>query len=721
MSAKKKIAAVVAVILTIALLVGGVFAYTDFSQDFINRFRGGNDNDILLHDDFEPGVNKDVYVENTGETEMIVRVKFTEYLQIGNTPIVGTDPNDKSTWELHLFGESSPATENCTLETHDYFTWVMSGGTKVYKPGTGEAGNDSFTVGQDFEDGAIAKNTLPANEPVSMAEYMANRETYDAEVNGRWILDTDGYAYWSKLLQPHTATNLLLDNVITAVKPDDNYYYAIDVILEGANKTEAYKLIDRGATDDGEDFINETVNPTPPPITEEPRVLTVKVAVDSVGKMMDWGEYGSVSGIRLNWNYDTETGHESNKAIADGEIVVDWGDGSVDYIPVTEGEYVSDAVINFYFPGDTGREAYINATSQEMTMVGVGPYHEYAKPGEYVITLYGSTLVEDWEFFYSPGHSGGFSAIAWQAVELYDPLEPGYYNYLSYATGAMVRLRSFPERFLVNYPSLTDVSYLFNTTWLLSANQTRFALETIPADFFSYSPLIRSFNDTFSRTSIKSLPAGLFDNNSAATSFSGTFAECYDLETVPSDLFANIPNSSSVSFYSTFYGDEKITHLPELWNTHNNAQTDGRTFNGCVGADNFLEAVAHGWAQMPGAEITSFNVSYSGAASGSVNVPLQQIAYETISLPVSVSERTITFDATVTGNWLSSVPGLTHWYGYYNQSAPTFAWEAWAEIANTDDTGITITIPANFEGEFFISACPYDSWSEYVYFTITVS
>jgi hypothetical protein len=66
MSAKKKIAAVVAVILTIALLVGGVFAYTDFSQDFINRFRGGNDNDILLHDDFEPGVNKDVYVENTG-------------------------------------------------------------------------------------------------------------------------------------------------------------------------------------------------------------------------------------------------------------------------------------------------------------------------------------------------------------------------------------------------------------------------------------------------------------------------------------------------------------------------------------------------------------------------------------------------------------------------------------------------------------------------------
>jgi alternate signal-mediated exported protein len=279
MSAKKKIAAIVAVILTIALLVGGVFAYTDFSQDFINRFRGGNDNDILLHDDFEPGVNKDVYVENTGETEMIVRVKFTEYLQIGNTPIVGTDPNDKATWELHLFGETSPATENCTLETHDYFTWVMSGGTKVYKPGTGEAGNDSFTVGQDFEDGAIAKTTLPANVPISMAEYMANRETYDAEVNGRWILDTDGYAYWSKLLQPHTATNLLLDNVITAVKPDDNYYYAIDVILEGANKTEAYKLIDKGATDDGEDLIDGLDGDDTPP----PALLNVMPQIKTLG------------------------------------------------------------------------------------------------------------------------------------------------------------------------------------------------------------------------------------------------------------------------------------------------------------------------------------------------------------------------------------------------------------------------------------------------------
>jgi hypothetical protein len=265
LSDRRKITAAIAIILTLALLAGGVFAFTDLSQDFINRFRGGNDNDVLLHDDFEPGVNKDVYVENTGETEMIVRVKFTEYLQIGNEPIIGTDPDDKSTWELHLFpntalvsAASYTGTEPqvvgneeaikgefdgaCSEPPHNYFAWVMSGAEKVYKPGTGEAGNDSFTIGQEFADGATAKLTLAANAPITMAEYTANREVYDAETAGRWILDTDGWCYWSKYLAPHTATNLLLDNVITTAEPDDNYYYAIDVILEAANLTEAYKL-----------------------------------------------------------------------------------------------------------------------------------------------------------------------------------------------------------------------------------------------------------------------------------------------------------------------------------------------------------------------------------------------------------------------------------------------------------------------------------------------
>jgi len=84
MSPKKKVALVTAIVVLAALLLGGAFAWIDFSQNFVNRFRGGVTPDILLHDDFEPWVNKDVYVENPGEQDMYVRVQFKEFLQIGN-------------------------------------------------------------------------------------------------------------------------------------------------------------------------------------------------------------------------------------------------------------------------------------------------------------------------------------------------------------------------------------------------------------------------------------------------------------------------------------------------------------------------------------------------------------------------------------------------------------------------------------------------------------
>ena len=265
MSAKKKFAAVTASILALALLIGGAFAWTDFSQNAINRFRGNVDPDVTLHDDFEQDINKDVYVENTGEVDLIVRVKFNEYFQIGNVPIVGGNANDKDTWETHMFPTgaregSIPAVageldDNCKLDSHEYFSWLISGATKIYKPGTGEMGNYDYTDGETFPDGTIAKPTLPEMAPITMAEYIANKPTYDAETDGRWILDTDGWCYWSKLLVKDTATNLLLDNVVKTKDPDDNYLYNIDVILQASNVTEAYLLIGKGMSDEAENHI----------------------------------------------------------------------------------------------------------------------------------------------------------------------------------------------------------------------------------------------------------------------------------------------------------------------------------------------------------------------------------------------------------------------------------------------------------------------------------
>ncbi len=240
MSTRKKLAAITAFALIASLLVGGVFAWTDFSQNFINRFRGGVTPDALLHDDFEPWENKDVYVENTGEQDIFVRVKLNEFLQVGNNPVIpGTVAKDTKTWKTHLW-DTTPA--DCALETHDYFTWIL-GGEKIYLPGTSEFGNETYADGEEGPNGEIAKPTLPANDIVLMADYIANKAAYDA-AGGRWVLDTDGWAYWSLPLETKQATSLLLTDVDKKdpFNIDDNFYYAIDVKMNATNKTEAWKM-----------------------------------------------------------------------------------------------------------------------------------------------------------------------------------------------------------------------------------------------------------------------------------------------------------------------------------------------------------------------------------------------------------------------------------------------------------------------------------------------
>ena len=86
---------------------------------------------------------------------------------------------------------------------------------------------------------------------------------------GFWILDTDGWCYWSELLNPDTATSLLLDNVTLideSNKPGDNYAYFIDVRLQACNRYEVDDLIarvDGDITEQGEAIIRWIAESTP--------------------------------------------------------------------------------------------------------------------------------------------------------------------------------------------------------------------------------------------------------------------------------------------------------------------------------------------------------------------------------------------------------------------------------------------------------------------------
>ena len=318
---RKKSAAIVAIALSLALIMGGVFAFTDFSQSFTNRFRGGADPDILLHDDFEPGVNKDVYVENTGKVPMIVRVQFAEYLQIGNTPVTGLNPDDKTTWVIREF-YTAPAADG-SLPSQNRHIWYMTGNKKVFKPGTGEMGSYQFTAGQTFPDGSVAKETLGKTPVMLMADYLANKAAVDAAYpDGVWVLDTDGWCYWTKALKPGEATSLLLDNVIPDPddKPDDNYYYAIDVRLQASNLTEAY-LLEYDITEGGKLIIDGIVNP-PVYAASQEEGERFSFVLDTQYGISD-GMFGTES-LNVILNIDANPGNN---------FTIDWGDGMVSSVP----------------------------------------------------------------------------------------------------------------------------------------------------------------------------------------------------------------------------------------------------------------------------------------------------------------------------------------------------------------------------------------------------
>lgn len=317
MSAKKKIAVICAAVLTLALLMGGVLAYTDFSQNAINRFRGTGDSDILLHDDFDSKTGiKHVYVENTGSSPMLVRVQFAEFFQVGNDILVGGNSTDKNTWVVHKF--TTPDFEDCGLVSHKYFQWVMSGNQVVFLPGISEVGYTEYTEGEIGPNGNIAKKTLEYAPVIPIALYVADPDTYDTDYpNGMWVVDVDGWCYWTKGLKSGEATNLLLEKVLKIDSPDDNYYYAIDVRLQAANFTEAYKLYngslspndpkyDQGggkATDDGK-FVIDRISSGPQKLSNPANIIVDVCGNEdmhtALSGTVSWSIISSTPGITID-------------------------------------------------------------------------------------------------------------------------------------------------------------------------------------------------------------------------------------------------------------------------------------------------------------------------------------------------------------------------------------------------------------------------------------
>lgn len=232
---KGKLKVLITLICAFALIATGTFAWEQIITAR-NEFIGDKtpEDDVTLHDDFEPGTNKkDVYVENTGDVTLYVRIKLDEAMSLTNNkwrPGTGD-------WTTHKYGETA---EDCGFESHeakkfhDNFEWTM-GGWKYYM-----STDDSRSLVQDINEYTEAQyldpnsgvKMTPDAQIITAEDFLAMTEEEQKAFIG-WIYDTDGYAYWSQPLKSGEATGLLLHGVRTKESlKGKEYYYVINVILE---------------------------------------------------------------------------------------------------------------------------------------------------------------------------------------------------------------------------------------------------------------------------------------------------------------------------------------------------------------------------------------------------------------------------------------------------------------------------------------------------------
>lgn len=285
----RPLAAVGAAALAATLVLGGTMAWQSMNQVVRNENTHPVNAGGRLHDDFN-GTNKDVYAENFGDSELIVRVRLDEFMETGadagkenpetnssRTPLDSGASFDKpETWKTYIMGGELG-------NSHKYLTFKLGGQTtylptfnknkdslkadvngtyqggddgqhfsdyKTYTVGTGVSGTEEYSIsngpaGGTRDDG---KNIITLADQKHYPQLSGNAEVIsmdtwkakgdDEKMGAFWVYDKDGWAYWAEPLLPATATGLLLDEVKMTTIPDQDWYYAINVVAQFATVTD---------------------------------------------------------------------------------------------------------------------------------------------------------------------------------------------------------------------------------------------------------------------------------------------------------------------------------------------------------------------------------------------------------------------------------------------------------------------------------------------------
>ncbi|MCL2508709.1 MAG: hypothetical protein FWF05_05990 [Oscillospiraceae bacterium] len=255
-----------------------------------NRIRSGGENGrhdplsvmAVLHNDFRGTADKRVYVENTGEAPLYVRVKLTEYMELDGKSVNISSREHLSTWVAH---ECRRTAENCGQVFHEYFQWEM-GGRGEFLP---SAPNSDTTVNRYVFDPVTASYVdswenaeglieIAACKVVTMESLREMESAARGEFTG-WVVDTDGFAYWTQSVAVGETTGLLISKIELVKDPESDYYYAVNTVAEMVSADDLGVWIRGGVTRDGlsaarasenaAKYILKPLSPQYDPITDE--------------------------------------------------------------------------------------------------------------------------------------------------------------------------------------------------------------------------------------------------------------------------------------------------------------------------------------------------------------------------------------------------------------------------------------------------------------------
>ncbi|WP_338997082.1 hypothetical protein VNN28_06245 [Lactococcus formosensis] len=272
-------------ILSLLGLIGGTFAFTAFNQQAINDRLRDNEVEVggRVHDYYNRDTeNKDVFVENYGQTPIMARIRLSEFMEIQErgqenfTPVVeGTSRENTQGWSTYI-----PSANNLNIRTGEgadrlnqysnlTFGWIRGGQIAPwYLPtfnhdeedlrtaSAGDArdyleegathpgdGTDAYWSEGESHDNSTgtwpgsmviretAQNLPQDHEPITLQAWAGLEEE---EQNGNfWVIDHEtGWAYWANVLNAGQTTSYLLDAAEmtpTADAINGTYYYGIHV------------------------------------------------------------------------------------------------------------------------------------------------------------------------------------------------------------------------------------------------------------------------------------------------------------------------------------------------------------------------------------------------------------------------------------------------------------------------------------------------------------